>query len=85
MRSLANSDRESKRLETVNDENGADITQTATDLRKGGTNGKKSRLAISPLHLAGWTFDASGRKEVVSVKWWKSNWHQPSTSEQLTI
>jgi hypothetical protein len=21
---------------------------------------------------------------VVSVNWWKSNWHQPSTSEQLT-
>ena len=22
---------------------------------------------------------------VVSVNWWKSSWHQPSTSEQLTI
>jgi hypothetical protein len=22
---------------------------------------------------------------VVSVNWWKSNWHQPSTSEQLTM
>jgi HEPN domain-containing protein len=22
--------------------------------------------------------------EVVSVNWWKSSWHQPSTSEQLT-
>jgi hypothetical protein len=23
--------------------------------------------------------------KVVSVNWWKSSWHQPSTSEQLTI
>ncbi len=22
--------------------------------------------------------------QVVSVNWWKSSWHQPSTSEQLT-
>src|SRR6202022_4718802 len=25
------------------------------------------------------------RHVVVSVNWWKSNWHQPSTSEQLTM
>jgi hypothetical protein len=24
-------------------------------------------------------------KRVVSVNWWKSNWHKPSTSEQLTM
>jgi hypothetical protein len=33
-----------------------------------------------PISIAG-----HGVKLVVSVNWWKSSWHQPSTSEQLTI
>jgi hypothetical protein len=28
--------------------------------------------------------DAALFHVVVSVNWWKSSWHQPSTSEQLT-
>jgi hypothetical protein len=41
-----------------------------------------SRVAYAGLEVKeiGWC-DLS----VVSVNWWKSNWHQPSTSEQLTM
>jgi hypothetical protein len=36
-------------------------------------------IAKAPLaHLT--TLNSTG---VVSVNWWKSSWHQPSTSEQL--